>query len=233
MGEGLSTAEVGKEIAEHRARSAPHAPAAGRHDRLLSITEAVMLSLVAVLAAWSGYCAAKWGTEASLDLNHGSALRTKANRADLEALQLRTLDSVSFNAVLTAYATHDAAAQRVTERRLRPGYRPAFRAWLATHPLKNANAPPGPAFMPQYRIPQEAQARALDREADAATAEGHDAGLTSDKYVRITVLLATVLFLVGISGHFSLRGGRYALVGIASVLLIASVVSLLSFKGPP
>ena len=27
----------------------------------------------------------------------------------------------------------------------------------------------------------------------------------SDKYVRLTVILATVLFLIGISGHFPVR----------------------------
>ena len=34
----------------------------------MTIIEAVLLSVVAILAAWSGYAAAKWGTESSLDL---------------------------------------------------------------------------------------------------------------------------------------------------------------------
>ena len=59
MPEGLSPSEVGKEIGHH----AEHAEAPDRrHDRVLSIVEAVLLSLVAVLAAYSGYAAAKWGT---------------------------------------------------------------------------------------------------------------------------------------------------------------------------
>ena len=76
MPEGLSATEVGKEIAEHRehAEHAEHAahgedgahgePIAGEHanrDRWVSIAEAVMLSIVALVAAWSGYSAAKWG----------------------------------------------------------------------------------------------------------------------------------------------------------------------------
>src|SRR4051794_13811150 len=99
--EGLSGAEVGKEIAEHRHRSR-HGPRHERHDRVLTIVEAVLLSAVALMAAWSGYSAAKWGTESSVSLAHASSVRSKANRADIEALQLRTLDSVSFNAVFTA-----------------------------------------------------------------------------------------------------------------------------------
>ena len=41
--------------------------------------------------------------------------------------------------------------------------------------------------------------------ADAAFAKGSTAGATADKYVRATMFLATVLFLVGISGHFRIR----------------------------
>src|SRR5205085_11217322 len=133
---------------------------------------AVILSLVAVLAAWSGYCAAKWGTEASVRLAKASAMRTEANRALGTATQIRIFDSVSFNAVVTAFTAKDPAVLRLAERRLRPGYRPAFNAWVATHPLKNPDAPPGPSYMPQYRIPQEAQGRALDAKAEAAFKEG-------------------------------------------------------------
>ena len=59
---------------------------------------------------------------------------------------------------------------------MRPGYRPAFNAWLATDPAHNPNAPPGPAYMPQYVIPQEAAAKAYDAQADAAFAKGAKAG---------------------------------------------------------
>jgi hypothetical protein len=60
--EGLSASEVGKEITEHREHTSDeHARAdRGGHHRLLSIVEAVLLSIVALMAAWSGYSAAKW-----------------------------------------------------------------------------------------------------------------------------------------------------------------------------
>jgi hypothetical protein len=231
VADGLSASEVGKEIGEHR----KHAATAGgdRHDRLLSITEALLLSLVAVLAAFSGYAAAKWSTESSVTLAKASALRTKANRADLEALQIRTLDSVSFNAWFTAFSAGNATAERLAEKRLRPGYRPAFRAWLATDPAHNPAAPPGPSYMPQYVIPQEAQSAVYDAQADANFRKGTEAGATGDKYVRDTVFLATVLFIVGISGHFALPQARYGLVALGIALFVFSVVQLLGLPGPP
>ena len=141
MPEGLSAAEVGKEITEHK----KHAAADEHHDRSdrwLSVLEALLLSLVAVLAAYSGYAAAKWGTESSVSLAKASAERAKANRANAEGIVTRTLDSASFNAWFTAFAAGNANAERLAVRRLRPGYRPAFNAWLATDPAHNPDSPP-------------------------------------------------------------------------------------------
>src|SRR5436190_21848885 len=113
MPEGLSPAEVGKEIAEHRKHTAVADTSQDQHDRWLSIVEAVLLSLVAVLAAYSGYAAAKWGTESSVTLASASAARTKANRADTDALVIRTQDSASFNAWFTAFAAGSANDERL------------------------------------------------------------------------------------------------------------------------
>jgi len=231
MPEALSAAEVGKEIGTHK-KHAEHR-SQDRQDHALSVIEALLLSLVAVLAAFSGYAAAKWSTESSVSLAKASAYRTKANRGDLETLQIRTLDSVSFNAWFTAFTAGNASAERLAEKRLRPGYRPAFHAWLATDPAHNPNAPPGPSYMPQYMIPQAAAATTLDAKADASFTRGAEAGATADKYVRDTVFLATVLFLVGISGHFPLRQARYGLIVVGTLILGFAVIQLLGLPGPP
>jgi hypothetical protein len=230
--EGLSPAEVGKEIAEHKKHTAADNDDV-HHDRWLSIVEALLLSLVAVLAAYSGYAAAKWGTESSVMLAKASAERTKANRADIEGIVTRTLDSASFNAWFTAFTAGNTNAERLAAKRMRPGYRPAFKAWLATDPAHNPNAPPGPAYMPQYVIPQEDVAKSYDAQADAAFSKGTDAGSTSDKYIRDTVFLATVLFLIGISGHFRIRQARLGLIGLGALLLVFAVIQLLGLPGPP
>ena len=208
-------------------------PRHGGHDRWLSILEAVLLSVVALLAAYSGYAAAKWGTESSVTLATASAERAKANRADTEAIVTRTLDSASFNAWFTAFTAGNTKAERLAERRMRPGYRPAFTAWLATDPENDPSAPPGPAYMPQYVIPQEAVAKTHDARAAAAFIRGSKAGATADKYIRATVFLATVLFLVGISGHFRIRQARMGLIGAGGVLLAFAVIQLLDLPGPP
>ena len=232
MPEGLSAQEVGKEIAEHAERKGED-DAQERRDRLVSIAEAVLLSIVALMAAWSGYAAAKWSTESRVGLAEASTARTKANRANLQAIDLRNFDSSTFEAWFTAYTAHNEQAMALAEHRFRPGFRVAFDAWRATKPETNPNAPRGPTYMPQYRQPGLAKSTALDQQADEAFAAGASAGENSDKYVRSTVFLASVLFLVGISTHFPLRGGRYALVALGAVLLVVSLVQLTQLPGPP
>ena len=87
--------------------------------------------------------------------------------------------------------------------------------------------------MPQYRQPAKARAVTLGARATAALKEGSEAGATADKYVRTTVLLATVLFLVGPSTHFPLHSVRYGLVGLDAALLVVSAVLLLTLPRPP
>jgi hypothetical protein len=218
MPEGLSAQEVGKEISEHTR---------------VTIAEAVLLSIVALLAAWSGYAAAKWSTESRVRLAEATTLRSEANRANLQALSVRNFDSSTFEAWFAAFTARNQEAMTLAERRFRPQFRVAFEAWRATHPETNPHAPKGPTYMPQYHRPGLQQSARLDDQATSAFADGSDAGETSDEYVRVTVFLASVLFLVGISTQFKVRGVRYALVGVGAAMLIASLVQLTQIAGPP
>lgn len=232
MAEGLSATEVGKEIAEH-AEGHAQSTELHRHDRIVSIAEAALLSIVTLVAAWSGYSAAKWQTESSLTLAKASATRTKANRAFEEAVTFRAADASMFNAWFTARVAGDANGARVARKRFRPQYRVAFDAWLATHPFTNPNAPPGPQQMPQYRPTGQALSKELDQRADGYYAEGQHAAKTADNYIRVTVLLASVLFLVGISTHFRVRNVRYGLITVGAGLLIFAAVQILQLPTPP
>jgi hypothetical protein len=238
VAEGFQAGEAAKEIREH-AEHTQHAEHHGHdggpagHGRLIPIVEAVILSVVAIVAAWSGYSAAKWNTESSLHLAKASATRSKATRAYLESVTLRVGDSTSFNAWFGAYTAGRLHAAAIAERRFRPQYRVAFDAWMATHPFTNPNSPPGPAYMPQYKPTGEAASKALDAAADAQYEEGEKAAQHGDDYVRVTVVLASVLFLIGISSHFPIRGIRIGMVGVGVVLLLIAGVSILDLPGPP
>ena len=148
-------------------------------------------------------------------------------------MTLRAQDAANFNAWFAAYLTGNKRGERVAEKRFRPEYDVAFRAWLATKPFTNPSAPKGPQYMPQYKPAGAARAKLLDAQADAHYARGEDAAITADKYVRVTVVLASVLFIVGISSHFPLRSVRIGLVVVGAGLLIFGAVEILQLPGPP
>ena len=87
--------------------------------------------------------------------------------------------------------------------------------------------------MPQYVQPELAQSNLFDARADNYYSLGEVAGSNADGYVRTTVYLASVLFLVGISGHFRVRGARRGLVTVGGVILAVSVVLLILAPRPP
>jgi hypothetical protein len=231
MPEGLSPVEAGKELKEHAERSD------GEHDRsqdrIVSIFEALLLAVVAVLAAWSGYAAAKWGTESSLSLAQANAARSLANRASLNALNENNFDVTAFNAWFSAYVAGNQQAMALAAKRFTPNFRTAFDAWMATSPSTNPNAPPGPTYMPQYQQPELGRAAQLDAEATTDYAKGAKAASNSDGYIRTTVYLATVLFLAGIGSHFRYRAIRYGLAGVGFVILGLSIYLLATAPGLP
>jgi hypothetical protein len=244
MPEGLDPIEAGRKLHEHGEAAEQAAAdreaaereadkARERHSRILQICEAALLALVTITAAWAGYAAAKWGTASRVDIAQSSTVRNLATRADLEAMSTRNFDSSTFNAWFIAYTLGNKPKQEVAVRRFRPLFRVAFNAWMATDPLHNPHAAPGPTYMPQYKLPAQVQANRLDREATAKFNEGTHAGEISDNYIRITVFLAAVLFLVGIGSTFKIHSIRYALVTFGLLLLVLAVVLILNEPGLP
>lgn len=230
MGEaGLGPGELAKEISEHAKHPSGNI---SRHDRRISIIEAGLLAIVALTAAWSGYASAKWSTESRLTVAQASTARNAANAADLEGLQYRVGDALTFNGWFTAHVAGDAEDEAVAARRMRPNFQAAFDAWLKTDPDHNPDAPAGPQMMPEYRQPQVAKAAALKARGERLFAQGSEEGQHGDDYVRITVYLATVLFLVGISTQFPIPAARYGLIVLGVGILAFSASQLLALPAP-
>ena len=224
-GSNIEIAHQVYEAGEHR-----HAPGGRRrHEIAIEIGEAFLLALVAVATAWSGYQAALWDGRSTKLYGTSSRIRSLATQATTRGGQTQLYDATTFNFWLQATLTHNPKLARGYEKRFRLEYRPAFRAWLATHPFTSPNALPGPIFMPQYHNSLVAKGAELNAQASDVFQEGVDARETGEKYVRTTVLLATVLFLIALSQRFGLFKVRAGLLLVAVALLIISLVSIASY----
>ena len=183
------------------------------------IVEVVLLALAAIATAWGGYQAAKGDGHQSILYSEASVDRLDANAAAALGQQRAAADAAMFTAWLQGRAANDTQLQALLVRRFSPENRAALTAWLATDPFTNPSAPAGPAVMPQYHNPQVEQAQRLNEQAAVKEEEGTHSRETAEKYVRATVLLALVLFLVAVSQRFLVRGVRLAVIALAVALL--------------
>jgi hypothetical protein len=199
-----------------------------RWETLAEIIEVLVLAVVAVATAWTGFQASRWDGRQSYLYGHASSLRFQADAASTYGGQELAADAGIFTAWLEAHAANNVALESQFARRFTPDYAVAFDAWLKTDPFTNPKAPAGPGQMPEYKNPYFEQATKLNNEASSAFDEGTAARETSDKYVRDTVLFASVLFLVALAQRLKLREARFGLNGVAFGLLVFVLVSLLS-----
>jgi hypothetical protein len=200
-----------------------------RIDRWFQVITAIMLGVVALATAWSGYQATRWAGEQSTLYARASALRVESTRASTLAGQFKLYDSIAVNNWLNAYTQGNTKLAHIFQRRFRPELQVAFTAWMATNPFSNPNAPPGPLFMPQYKVSQDELANRLDAQAAATFDEGQAAKEQGDAYVLNTVFLATVLFLTAITENFKWNQVKAVILAIALVMLLFGIYHLIIY----
>jgi hypothetical protein len=200
-----------------------------RRTEVIEILEAIVLAIVAVATAWSGYQTARWDSKQAFLYGNSSSQRFIADQLSTRGGQEQLYDSTTFSAWLGATANGNKQAAALFARRFRPEFRPAFDAWLKTDPFHNPKAPPGPLVMPQYHNASLIGAAAASTKASAAFAEGTDAREHGDNYLRNTVLLATVLFLTALAGRFKTHAVRASLLGVSAVILMICVYYVITY----
>jgi hypothetical protein len=200
-----------------------------RFEWIIEIAEAILLAIVAIATAWSGYQSARWDGRSAERYAEASRLRVEQDLAATQGGQELIFNTNTLNAWLLATTTGDAAAANLLEKRFTDNYAVAFDAWLKTDPLTSDDAPPGPMYMPQYHNRFDEKAGQLNQEASTAFEAGASARDTAEKYVRVTVFLAMVLFLIAISQRFRIKRVRIALLGVGVAFLAVAMTMLLSY----
>lgn len=222
MPETVSTSEVAHAVGHKHDHAA-------RREGLIEIGEAILLALVAIATAWSGYQTGKWDGHQASDYSLSSKYRVQANTATTLSGQQRLYDTNTFGFWLQAKADGREQDAKLFERRFRPEYQVAFHAWLALDPFNNPKAPPGPIFMPQYKNAQAEKAVAKEAQAAHVFDEGTRARETADRYLRNTVLLATVLFLTALAQRFKVHSVRVGLLAVCGILLVIALYFIVTY----
>lgn len=215
--ESTSNIEFANKIHE----SGHHHPSSKDHRaRWVEIAEAVVLAIVAVATAWSGYQAAVWDAFSSQQYNLAARTTVLSQEKATLAGQERLYDITTFGGWIAAQTSGNAKVATYYQRRFRPEYAAAFDAWQKLDPMNNSSAPAGPIFMAEYKSATGEESEKLAQAAEGYFQKAVSTRQSGDDYVKVTVFLATVLLLTALSQRFEIFGPRVAVVAIACALLL-------------
>ena len=205
---------------------------AERFDRVdwVEVAATVVLSLAVLVTAWSAYQAARWsGVQSASASQYAGDLIESSEVATLIETQLE-IDSQAMSTWLIMAVEDDQRGMEVLEERFDDTLRPAFDAWMAGS--IDGGIPPGlPQDLPQYEEGFEELLEAKSfhlASATQATERAAEANRTSDRFVLVTVVMASVMFFAGIGAKLKGRTIRITMLVIAGLLCVGAVAAVLS-----
>lgn len=196
---------------------------AERRDKI-ELVAVVLLAIATVATAWSGYQSTRWNGEQAKAAGRSNALRIESAKAAGLANSQTQIDVASFTQWVNAYSLKQTELADFYFKRFRPEFKPAVAAWIATRPLKNADAPPTPFAMPQYKLAARAQSERLEAQSDMFAGRVLLNIQRASNYVLAVVLFASALFFAGMSTKLTAPKLRIAMLTVGCVLFLGTAV---------
>lgn len=187
----------------------------------------LLLSVTAVVTAWTGFQASKWGGAMSISFSEASSNRIKAARFEGAANRKQTVQVSLFTQWLQAYQADDQQLSEFLEARFPEPLSSTFPEWLATRPLEAEDAPATPFDMPGYVISERRQAAEADAVADGKFARALEYNQRGDNYTVLTIGFAVVLFFGALAGRMRRPSTQWALLilGWAGFLVLTATLA--------
>jgi hypothetical protein len=196
--------------------------------RNFELITVVVMSLTAILTAWSGFQGAQWTVIQTESYAAATDDQTESVRASNEARQATSIDVAVFIAWVERRIDDDLEAADFIYEGFPDRLRVATDAWLAEDPFNDPNAPSSPFVMEEYVVPAEEESDALALSAEEHTIVAQEAAEHANQYVLMTVLLAIVLFFASVSAKLSGLANRWAILIMSIIGLVAGSTILLT-----
>jgi hypothetical protein len=212
--------DVGDEATDEQAAVPGSSRRATEFQELIAV---VLLSVTAILTAWSGFEASKWGGAMSISFSQASSARIEAAQHNNAAVTRQAIQVSLFTAWVQATGEQNQAVADFISARFPEPLATAFQDWLATKPLQNPSAPDSPFDMPSYQLDDKAQAAAADNRADMKYRQALRNNQRGDNYTVLTVLFAAVLFFGALTTRLGSYRARWILLSLAIALFLTGV----------
>ena len=200
-----------------------------RFGRWIEFLSAAILALAVLATAWCGYQAARWGGIQAVSFIEALAAQQNSIKQANQAVLMQSLHVDLFVEWASAVSQDNQQLENFLFERFPPELNRATEAWLILEPETNPNAPPSPFAMPEYTLEQSEESEKLFIVADEMFEQASRANQTSDNYILLTVIFASVLFFGGVSGKFQSRIIDLAMLILAYVLFTVGVVVMLRY----
>ena len=194
----------------------------------VEVLSTILLACAAVATAWSTYQSAQWRGEQAVDSTRATAARIQSSEASTHAGQLTQVDIATFVQWVDASVAGNTPLAQFYRARFRDEFKPAFAAWIATHPRTNPSAPKTPFAMPQYRLAASGQSSKLNAAGAAYSAKAGQANRRADNYMLAVVLFATALFFAGVSTKLGSLRQREVILGFGWAVFAATLLWIAS-----
>ncbi|MEZ4770876.1 MAG: hypothetical protein R2844_20970 [Caldilineales bacterium] len=200
-----------------------------RMDRWVEFLSAALLALATIATAWSAYQSTLYGGDEAAARGASNAATVKSAHYAGEAVQIRGFHAILFVEWASAVSQDNQELQDFLYQRFPAELRTATDAWIATEPLINPDAPSSPFVMSEYALEQDDMAAQWEATAEAELERANQADETSDRYVLLTVLFASVLFFGGIAGKFQSQVIDLAMLVVGVIIFVAGLGILFTF----
>ncbi len=197
---------------------------AGAGRNWVELVATVLLAVATIATAWSGYQSTRWNGEQAKAGARANALRIESAKAAGLANSQTEVDVATFTQWVNAYAQNQTELADFYFRRFREEFRPAVDAWVATRPLKNANAPLTPFAMSQYKLEARAEADRLEAEAEVYAGQARESIQRASNYVLGVVLFASALFFAGMSTKLTSPKLRVVMLCIGCAVFLGTAI---------
>jgi hypothetical protein len=199
-----------------------------KRSKVVEILTAALLALATVASAWSAYQSTLWSGVQTFRLADANKSGREGSENTIRAAQTRSFDGLLLIKYIEAYRNGDTSLSKFYYSRFHPMLRNATDEWLKTDPFNNESAPNSPFQMDSYKLDFDKISNEQRQKSAEFMAAALEANVTSDTYVLLTVLFASVLFFGGVAGTFDSSRMRNLTLIIAVILFLGTVVSLLN-----
>jgi protein-S-isoprenylcysteine O-methyltransferase Ste14 len=201
----------------------------------VELAATVVLSLAVLVATWSAYQAALWGGVQASNASLYTGQLTESN--DLTSLITAQFesDSQAISTWLIMAAEDNERGMQILEERFDDTLRPAFDAWIAGS--IDGDVPPGlPQDLPEYEAGFDELLEAknfLFASATEARETAGEANRTSDSFVLVTVIMASVMFFAGVGTKLKGQATRLTMLVVAGLLFAGALAAMLTLPQQP